>query len=185
MGLNSCRPSQTCRRKPPSDTHPRRHVIGGGENRRPAEALRVSGSTGGDGCIRHTVSDGAGNTTRRIRPGYFIRSNRSNISGPDPIGSNPSPNEKAPGLATHRVVMDHVLHRCFLRLLLSSSQNLAPRKYTNGEAFTILPFIYLFICFFILTHPKCAIFIFFYFVWVGGFQSRSELKRLASGEQNK
>ena len=32
-------------------------------------------------------------------------------------------------------------------LWLSSSQNLAPRKYTNGEAFTILPFIYLFICF--------------------------------------
>ena len=51
LGLNSCRPCQTCRRKPPSDTHPRRHVIGGGENRRPAEALRVSGCTGGDGCI--------------------------------------------------------------------------------------------------------------------------------------
>ena len=51
VNMNSCRPSQTCRRKPPSDAHPRRHVIGGGENRRPAEALRVSGSTGGDGCI--------------------------------------------------------------------------------------------------------------------------------------
>ena len=51
LGLNSCRPCQTCRRKPPSDTHPRRHVIGGGENRQPAEALRVSGCTGGDGCI--------------------------------------------------------------------------------------------------------------------------------------
>ncbi|RVW39929.1 hypothetical protein CK203_081079 [Vitis vinifera] len=54
----------------------------------------------------------------------ILRLNRSSLSGPDPIRSDPSPEEKAQGLAPHLLVLDHVL---------TSSQNLAARKWGTVE----------------------------------------------------
>lgn len=66
----------------------------------------------------------------------ILRLNRSSLSGPDPIRSDPSPEEKAQGLAPHLLVLDHVL---------TSSQNLAARKYRERESFTFFFFFLTFL----------------------------------------